>query len=118
MPTKYYVSIEKQIINEETESFFQALRLCYGTYYVFNMKYPQKCSSTLEFIQRYYLKSHHPDKGTKGNYCSKKRVINLLKNLAESVKCANTFFSFLLFFVITGITRVNRWKQESRIYFL
>lgn len=67
---KYFVCIEREIINSEGfGDFFTALRTCYGAYYVFNMKYPQKCSS-IEFIQRYLLKTH-PDKGSKGNTCSK-----------------------------------------------
>ncbi|KAF5283964.1 hypothetical protein FQR65_LT13656 [Abscondita terminalis] len=55
---EYFVAIEKQIITTGTETFIEALKQCYTFYYILNLQYIRKFSSTLEFIQRYFLKTH------------------------------------------------------------
>lgn len=79
----FYVYVEKELFVEGT-SFVDAFQLAFGLYFILNMKYPQKCSATLEMVQRYFLKIH-PDSGSrchKGDAC-KKKVLNLMKKLSD-----------------------------------
>nr|XP_023027460.1 uncharacterized protein LOC111515468 isoform X2 [Leptinotarsa decemlineata] len=84
--SKYYIVIEKIIVNDGTTDFIDALKQCYGCFYIFNMKYPERALSTMEFLQRYFMKTH-PSTGTKASTSgtNKNSVIRFLKNFAEFI---------------------------------
>ncbi|XP_031329792.1 uncharacterized protein LOC116167002 [Photinus pyralis] len=83
---KYIVVIEKIPINEGSGSFIGALKEFYACFFVFNMKYPSKANSTLEVLQRYFMKTH-PDSGTKSTTYTKSKsaVIRFVQSFSDYV---------------------------------
>ncbi|XP_077512924.1 uncharacterized protein LOC144124134 [Amblyomma americanum] len=47
-----YIICEQQVLFSEPTGFGEATRLAFLAYYVFNMSYPVKAATTLEFLQR------------------------------------------------------------------
>lgn len=84
---KYNVIIENALINNGQDSFIECLKEFYALYYNFNLEYPRRLSCSMEFLQRYIMKTH-PDTGTKSSYfsASKKRVITFMKLLGKFEK--------------------------------
>ncbi|KAK4886629.1 hypothetical protein RN001_002900 [Aquatica leii] len=57
--------------------FTEALQVAFAIYFNMNLKYPKAISTTLEMIQRYFLKIH-PDSGTKSQKISSSKIYRLL----------------------------------------
>lgn len=77
---RYFSYVEKQNTDLEGYStFLEALKVTFSFYFILNLKYPQKFDTTLEFLQRCFLKIH-PDAGSKTTRLSatKKKVFNFL----------------------------------------
>lgn len=64
--------------------FLMGLKVAFSLYFLLNLVYPKKFETTLEFIQRYFLKIH-PDQGnkTKKATASRKKVFTLMNNLKK-----------------------------------
>ncbi|XP_077506137.1 uncharacterized protein LOC144115591 [Amblyomma americanum] len=69
-----YIICEQQVLFSEPTGFGEATRLAFLAYYVFNMSYPVKAATTLEFLQREIF-DINPTKGTKWNGKQKCRTI-------------------------------------------
>ena len=55
-PSGWLVSIEGHVVMGPHPFFLHGLAAFFSSYYVFNIEYPAAGSSTLEFIQRYFIK--------------------------------------------------------------
>lgn len=64
---KFYILIE-QIVLCEAASFSQGLFLLLSSYFVFHLKYPDKCKKVLLFLQDYVLGQPDNFKPRKGTY--------------------------------------------------
>lgn len=53
--TNWMQSIESQVVVVPHQNFVAGLAVFFSWYYIFNLVYQEKASSTLEFIQRYVL---------------------------------------------------------------
>lgn len=73
--------IEKNVFSS-VETFDAALEMAFGAFYIFNLEYPKNICTTLEMIQRYFLKIH-PDQGSRSKKqgATKKKVIGLMTKL-------------------------------------
>ncbi|XP_041913377.1 uncharacterized protein LOC121678144 isoform X2 [Alosa sapidissima] len=63
---EWMVSIEKKIWCEASQlpDFTSALALFFASFYVFNLEYQEAASTTLEMVQRFFVRIN-PDEGTK-----------------------------------------------------
>lgn len=50
--TRFMLSIDRTIVQENIPSFMSSLVMMFGSYYNFNIHYPARLASTLEFLQR------------------------------------------------------------------
>lgn len=64
---KFHVVIE-QLVLCEAGSFTQCLFLLLSSFYVFHMKYPDKCKKALLFLQHYVLGQPDNYQVRKGSY--------------------------------------------------
>lgn len=55
-PSGWLISIEGHVVMGPHPFFLQGVAAFFSSYYVFNLEYPAAGSSTLEFIQRYFIK--------------------------------------------------------------
>ncbi|KAG5871480.1 hypothetical protein JTB14_032194 [Gonioctena quinquepunctata] len=81
----YYVYFEKENIGNDGEAtFLDALKVAYA-YFILNIKYPKDLSTTMEFLQRMFLKIH-PDSGSKSKKVSavRKKVFNFINKLVTT----------------------------------
>ncbi|XP_051997600.1 uncharacterized protein LOC127654442 [Xyrauchen texanus] len=82
------LSIDQVIVNDQMTTFIQSLCMMFGSYYSYNIHYPSKLASTLEFLQRCFF-SINPDKGSKVEKTStahmqvNPRVLTLIPDLAD-----------------------------------
>ncbi|KAG5900594.1 hypothetical protein JTB14_017452 [Gonioctena quinquepunctata] len=66
----HYVYFKKKNIGNDGEAtFLDALKVAYALYFILNKKYPKDLSTTMEFLQRMFLKIH-PDSGSKSKKVS------------------------------------------------
>lgn len=76
----FHVYFEKSMA-VTTRNYGDALALCFSLFFILNIQYPKQVSSTLEFIQSYYLKIY-PDVGSRSTITkSKQKILGLLKKL-------------------------------------
>ncbi|XP_029967518.1 uncharacterized protein LOC115402957 isoform X1 [Salarias fasciatus] len=86
--TRFMLSVDRVIVQENIPSFVSSLCLMFGSYYSFNIHYPSGLASTLEFLQRCFF-SINPEKGTKVEKSSSSclhmnpRVLTLIQDLSE-----------------------------------
>ncbi|KAG5868724.1 hypothetical protein JTB14_001057 [Gonioctena quinquepunctata] len=70
----YYVYFEKDTVGNDGEAtFLDALKVAYALYFILNIKYPKDLSTTMEFLQRMFLKIHL-DSGSKSKKASAVRM--------------------------------------------
>jgi len=50
--TSYYVSLCRQVLNDEHDNYLSAVSTMFASYFVFNYSYNPKCVATLEYMQR------------------------------------------------------------------
>ncbi|XP_045111999.1 uncharacterized protein LOC123505044 [Portunus trituberculatus] len=62
--SKYMLSIDGVIVNEDIATFAAGLAMLFASYYNLNIMYPAECASTLEFIQRCFVRIN-PDRCSK-----------------------------------------------------
>lgn len=55
-PSGWLLSIEGHVVMGPHPFFLHGVAAFFSSYYVFNLEYPAAGSSTLEFIQRYFIK--------------------------------------------------------------
>lgn len=55
-PSGWFISIERHVVMGPHPFFLHGVAAFFSSYYVFNLEYPAAGSSTLEFIQRYFIK--------------------------------------------------------------
>ncbi len=55
-PSGWLLSIEGHVVMGPHLFFLHGVAAFFSSYYVFNLEYPAAGSSTLEFIQRYFIK--------------------------------------------------------------
>ncbi|XP_039592264.1 uncharacterized protein LOC120515387 [Polypterus senegalus] len=84
-PKAWMLSIEGQVVMGPHHDFVNGIATIFASYYNFNLQYPEDASSTLEFIQRFFL-GINPESGSK----SKKKhghinqqVCTLLRKLID-----------------------------------
>jgi len=53
--TRFMPSVDRTIVQESIPSFVSSICMMFGSYYSFNIHYPSKLASTLEFLQRYVI---------------------------------------------------------------
>ncbi|XDV33478.1 hypothetical protein PO909_003877 [Leuciscus waleckii] len=55
---KWMLSIEGRVVLQlsDCSEFTSALAVLFASYYVFNMEYPEEAATTLEFIQRFFIR--------------------------------------------------------------
>lgn len=83
--------VEHEIIQANgCTSFVEAFKIFFALFYIMNLEYPKKLSTTLEMIQRYIFKIH-PDSGTKSKRVptAKKKVIALMVKLKDHSSNSN-----------------------------
>ncbi|KAG5880129.1 hypothetical protein JTB14_027503 [Gonioctena quinquepunctata] len=81
----YYVYFEKENVGNDGEAtFLDALKVAYALYFILNIKYPKDLSTTMEFLQRMFLKIH-PDSGSKSKKVSavRNKVFNFINKLVS-----------------------------------
>ncbi|KAJ8356878.1 hypothetical protein SKAU_G00196720 [Synaphobranchus kaupii] len=87
--SRFFLSIDKVIVNDHIPTFAKAFTMMFGTYYCFNIQYPQELGSTLEFMQRCIFRIN-PEKGTKvmrsknkKQYSVNPKVLTLITSVAD-----------------------------------
>ena len=55
-PSGWLISIEGHVVMGPYPFFLHGVAAFFSSYYVFKLEYPAAGSSTLEFIQRYFIK--------------------------------------------------------------
>lgn len=70
--------------NNGYTSFTESFKICFALFFIMNLEYPKKLSTTLEMIQRFIFKIH-PDSGTKSKRVpgAKKKVIALMVKIKD-----------------------------------
>ncbi|VEN62885.1 unnamed protein product [Callosobruchus maculatus] len=82
---RFYLYVEKNLIHlDGYETFIEAFKIAMAIFFILNLRYVRTLETTLELVQRYFLKIH-PDAGskTKKATASKRKVLNLLSNLKQ-----------------------------------
>lgn len=67
---KYHIVIE-QLVVCEVDLFARCLFILLSSFYVFHLKYPDKCKKVLLFLQDYILEQPDNFQARKGDYLSK-----------------------------------------------
>ncbi|XP_062393553.1 uncharacterized protein LOC134081549 isoform X2 [Sardina pilchardus] len=85
--SRFMLSVDRTIVNDNISCFTSALSLMFGSYFCFNIHYPAKLASTLEFVQRCFY-SVNPQKGTKvaktnTSHQMNPRVLTLIQDLSD-----------------------------------
>ncbi|XP_075884647.1 uncharacterized protein LOC142889856 [Nelusetta ayraudi] len=86
--TRFMLCIDRTIVQENIPSFMSSLVMMFGSYYNFNIHYPARLASTLEFLQRCFF-SINPEKGTKVEKTGTSRlhvnprVLTLIQDLSD-----------------------------------
>ncbi|KAK2899480.1 hypothetical protein Q8A73_012609 [Channa argus] len=85
--TRWMVSMEGKIFYEADQfhDFSSVLAVFFGSYYIFNLEYQESASTTLEMIQRFFVRIN-PDVGTK---CTAKLGTSRKTGRVVSRKAAN-----------------------------
>uniref|UniRef100_A0A672HBJ7 Sterile alpha motif domain containing 3 n=1 Tax=Salarias fasciatus TaxID=181472 RepID=A0A672HBJ7_SALFA len=53
---RWMLSIEGKVVLQLSSDFTSALSVLFGSYYVFNIEYPEEAATSLEFIQRFFVR--------------------------------------------------------------